>query len=137
MGPADAYFKYIYIYIYIYIYQVKLKPKIWNYFYQSHLLIKVYYKSKQSYKLQLCFLLITTKGCYKLRQLKKLQITNRAYYTPRVVWYNFMMVWVDNEEVHINWDVSPVSFPDIVFSHRGKFNRGNDHWLIPLFPLDF
>ena len=47
-----------------------------------------------------------------------------------------MMVWVDNERVDINWDVSPVSSPDIVLSHRGEFNRGNDHWPTPLFPLD-
>ena len=47
-----------------------------------------------------------------------------------------MMGWVDNERVDINWDVSPVSFPDIVLSHRGEFNRGNDHWPTPLFHLD-
>ena len=48
-----------------------------------------------------------------------------------------MMVWVDNEEVDINWDVSPASFPDIVLGHRGEFNGGNDHWPTPLNPLDF
>ena len=48
-----------------------------------------------------------------------------------------MMVWVDNKRVDINWDVSPVSSPDIVLSHRGEFSRGNDHWPTPLNPLDF
>ena len=49
--------------------------------YQSHRLIKVYYKSRQSYyKLrQLCLLQITTNCCYKfsLRRLFLLQITTK------------------------------------------------------------
>ena len=48
-----------------------------------------------------------------------------------------MMVLVDNEEVDINWDVSPASSPVTVVSHRGEFNRGKDHWPTPLNPLDF
>ena len=52
VGPADTFLN---------IYQVKLKRKIWKYFYQSHLLIKICYKSRQSYKFRhLCFLQITT-----------------------------------------------------------------------------
>ena len=47
-----------------------------------------------------------------------------------------MMGWVDNEGVDINWDVSHVSSPVTVLSHRGEFNRGNDYWPTPLFPLD-
>lgn len=48
-----------------------------------------------------------------------------------------MIGWVDNKRVDINWDVSPVSSPVTVVSHRGEFNRGKDHWPTPLNPLDF
>ena len=33
------------------------------------------------------------------------------------------MDWVGNEGVDINWNVSPVSSPVTVLSHRGKFNK--------------
>lgn len=29
--------------------------------------------------------------------------------------------WVDNEEVDINWEVSPVSSPATMLSHRDRF----------------
>ena len=34
-----------------------------------------------------------------------------------------MMGWVVNEGDDINWNVSPVSSPDTLLSHRGEFNR--------------
>ena len=36
------------------------------------------------------------------------------------------MNWVGNERVDINWDVSPVSSPVTVLSHRGEFNKVKD-----------
>ena len=33
------------------------------------------------------------------------------------------MVWVGNEGVDINWDVSAVSSPATVLSHRGEFKK--------------
>ena len=33
------------------------------------------------------------------------------------------MGWVGNEGADINWDVSPVSSPVTVSSHRGEFNE--------------
>ena len=33
------------------------------------------------------------------------------------------MGWVGNEGAVINWDVSPVSSPVTVSSHRGEFNK--------------
>jgi len=34
--------------------------------------------------------------------------------------------WVGNEGVDISWDVSPVSSPVNVLSHRGEFNKVKD-----------
>ena len=31
------------------------------------------------------------------------------------------MGWVGNGGVDINWDISPVSYPYTMLSHRGKF----------------
>ena len=47
-------------------YEVKLNKKIWEHFYKSHLPIKVYYKSRQSY--------------YKLRRSVVQNITTSFFY---------------------------------------------------------
>ena len=91
-------------------------------------------------KLQITTSLLCTnhdKGLLQIRCTTALKIT---YYEPGVDPAGGLVQlydgWVDNERININWDVSPVSSPVTVLSHRGEFNRGNDHWPTPLFHLD-